>query len=603
MNPSASFLKTLSAAKWEKVGLNRRSGILVPLFAVFSKDSIGIGDLDDLKLLVDWTAACGGSLLQLLPMNEMGVLSCPYDAVSSFALEPAYLSLVKIDPPLRPELIQEIKNKFSLPAVGVNYDVKNAKLRALWDNFKPKQNAGSLEFQEFIRSNNYWLEDFTVYKVLKYYQKGRAWYEWEEKYKNRDAAALMGFKEEHSSEIIFQSWLQWQLFRQFSQAKRYAVSQGIFLKGDLPVLVSRDSADVWAHPDFFKLEFAAGAPPDMYCAKGQRWGMPPYHWERISQDGYRYLKEKLKFAENFYDILRIDHVVGLFRIWSIPYQEPLENQGLNGFFDPREESRWQEHGRAILARMLEGTKMLLCAEDLGVIPKVCTDTLRELGIPGNDVQRWTKDWKTRHDFLPAQEYRMLSVAVLSTHDTTNWPAWWENEAGTVDESLFKRRSIERGIDYNLVKNKLFDPRRSRHARLRWQDEIDSVEKLITILGKKRQEVLDFIDFYENSYHEKEKLWRYLNLSGPLRENCDAEILRAVLEAALGSCAIFCIQAALDILLLGGLLPGDPYQYRINTPGTTGPDNWSWAVPLSLEDLIRHRITRELKEMASVSERI
>ncbi len=603
MNPSSHLLKTPSANKWNKIGLNKRAGVLVPLFSVFSEETTGIGDLADLKLLVDWVSATGSSILQLLPSNEMGAHCCPYDAVSSFALEPAYLSLAKLEPRPCQSLIRQIQNNFPLPQPRLNYAIKDAKLKILWDIFQQDKSLESAAFQEFSCSNSYWLEDFAVFKVLKYYQQGRAWYEWEDRYKNRDVLALESFKKEHSAEVRFQSWLQWQLYRQFKEAREYVSSRNVLIKGDLPVLVSRDSADVWAHPHFFKLQFAAGAPPDMYCAKGQRWGMPPHNWEAIARDGYRYLKEKLKFAQEFYDILRIDHVVGLFRIWSIPYHEPMENQGLNGFFDPREESRWHEHGKNILSVMLENTGMLLCAEDLGVIPKACTETLKELGIPGNDVQRWAKDWKTRHDFLPPEDYRMLSVAVLSTHDTTNWPAWWENEAGTIDEGLFKRRCAERGIDYSLVKDKLFDPLRSRHARLRWQDSINSVEKVINILGKKRQELLDFIEIYENSYREKEKLWHYLNLSGPVRESCDAEILRAVLKFTLASNAIFCIQLISDILLLGGLLGGDPYHYRINTPGTSGPDNWSWVIPLSLEDLLRHRITRELKKLTVASGRI
>ncbi len=222
-------------------------------------------------------------------------------------------------------------------------------------------------------------------------------------------------------------------------------------------MVSRDSADVWVHPEFFKLEFAAGAPPDMYTALGQRWGMPTYNWDKIWADGYRYLKDKLKYAQEFYDILRIDHVVGIFRIWNIPYNEPQENQGLNGFFDPQDKNKWEGHGKKILSAMLGSTNILLCAEDLGVIPKVCPKTLKEFGIPGSDVQRWVKDWKAKHDFLAPKDYRVLSVAMLSTHDTTNWPAWWKNEAGTVDEALFIRKCTDhRQIDFSHIKDKLFD---------------------------------------------------------------------------------------------------------------------------------------------------
>ncbi len=396
--------------------------------------------------------------------------------------------------------------------------------------------------------------------------------------------------------------MQWLAFRQFKEVKGCAESKKVLLKGDLPILVSRDSADVWAQREFFKLDYAAGAPADMYCAKGQRWGMPTYHWERIAADGHRYLKEKLKYTQNFYDILRIDHVVGLFRIWSIPYNEPLENKGLNGSFDPKDEHRWGEQGRKILSVILENTNMLLCAEDLGLIPKVCRDTLGELGIPGNDVQRWMKDWNVRHDFLEPKDYRGLSVAMLSTHDTTNWPAWWENEAGTVDEELFVRKCNEKKIDYALVKDKLFDAGLSGHARLRWLNYINSIDELAAILGRKKEELKDFIDIYKNTYQEKEKLWQYLKLPGPMREKCDSQILKAAFKITLESRSIFCIELLTDWLMLAGAFKGGSYQYRINFPGSISEKNWSLLMPIALEELLRHKVNREIKEMVVSSGR-
>jgi 4-alpha-glucanotransferase len=332
--------------------------------------------------------------------------------------------------------------------------------------------------------------------------------------------------------------------------------------------------------------------------------MPTYNWERIAGDGYKYLRQKLKYAENFYDILRIDHVVGLFRIWSIPYQEPLENQGLVGFFDPADESKWAGHGKNLLSILLKSTKMLLCAEDLGVIPKVCTDTLKGLGVPGNDVQRWVKDWKIKHDFLEPKDYRVLSVAMLSTHDTTNWPAWWENEAGTVDEGLFVRKcSDHRQINFGRLKDKLFNPKRSGHGRLRWHEDIDSVEKLVSILGRKKEELADFIDLYQNTYQEKGKLWKHLGFSGRMREKSGAEIVRAALKISSESGAVFCINTIFDLLYLTDLLKGDPYQYRINTPGTISAKNWSLTIPVSLEKLLKHRVNQEIRNMISASGRV
>ncbi len=601
-----NLFTTPSGDRWKRIGTQRRAGLLVPLFSVYSKNSIGIGDLHDLKLLINLCDKVGSSILQLLPMNEAGGTNCPYDAVSSFALEPLYISFEDLPAAKKKDIktkIYTIKGRFPAGSIHVDYSLRAEKLCLLWDVYIETGDNDSKEFKKFIDKNDYWLNNFVLFKVLKNHYGGKPWYEWEDRYKNRDSRQLNIFQETHKEEIGFQKWLQWTAFNQFTRAKSYAKSRGVLIKGDLPILISRDSADVWAHPEFFKLNLAAGAPQDMYCAKGQRWGMPTYNWDGIAADGYRYLKEKLKFAENFYDILRIDHVVGIFRIWSISYNEPLGNEGLNGFFDPIDENKWKAHGRQILSVMIDSTNILLCAEDLGLIPKICPETLKEFGIPGNDVQRWTKDWKIRHDFLKPQDYRFLSVAMLSTHDTTNWAAWWENEAGTIDEELFIRKCRERDIDYEKVKNMLFNPSRSRRGRLRWLDAIDSNNILIDILGKAKEEVADFIDIYKNTYKEKEKLWKHLNIKGPMREKADSKIVSEVLKMTLRSKSIFCIELLIDYLYLTNIFKGDPYKYRINRPGTISQDNWSLTIPVPLEDLLKYKICKDIKRIVSSSGRI
>jgi len=590
--------------------VKKSSGVLVPLFSVYSKNSFGAGDLNDLRSVIDWATPTGNSIIQLLPMNDMGGLFCPYDALSANALEPLYISLSHLPLPKNKSIkrqIEALRKNLKTDKQYVDYGMKNEKLRILREIFLLDAAASPELFSRFRSENSYWLLDYALFKTLKAKWENRAWYDWPAEFRNRDKAALENFRKTNAQEIKFQEWVQWKLFEQFKAVKDYARQKKVFINGDLPILVSRDSSDVWSHPEFFKLEFAAGAPPDMYAARGQRWGMPTYNWGKIAADGYKYLKEKLKFAENFYDIIRIDHVVGLFRIWSIPYNEPIENQGLNGFFDPVNESEWQAHGQKILEVMLESTKMFLCAEDLGVIPKACTETLEKLKIPGNDVQRWVKDWKIKHDFLGPQDYRKFSVAMLSTHDTTNWPAWWENEAGTVDEDLFRRKCVEAGIDFDRVKLEFFDAVRSKHGRLRWKEGIDSVDKLIKgqspagTVPKDRLNVL--IGLYENTFGEKEKLWKYLGLAGVMREKCDKKIFRAVLKLNLQSNSLLCINTIIDLLYLDDGLSGDAYQYRFNTPGTISDKNWSLKIPLSLEDLMKHPVTKEIRKLVADSGRI
>jgi 4-alpha-glucanotransferase len=595
------FLKTGSRDSWRKIGTSRRAGLLVPLFSVYSKNSVGIGDFADLRMLVDLCEGSGSSMLQLLPMNEVGSTFCPYDAVSSFALEPSYICLETIAACRRKPLnqkIDKIRKMYPAGAGHVDYAIKDAKLAVLLEAFSEERGTSSGEaFSKFAESNRHWLDDFALFKVIKSCHAGKSWYEWPAQFRDREEGALRKFAREHEKEVLFQKWLQWTAYEQFRAARQYAASRSVLFKGDLPILISRDSSDVWSMRQFFKLDFAAGAPIDMYCAKGQRWGMPTYDWDAIADDRFRYLKGKLRYAGNFYDILRVDHVVGLFRIWSIPYNDPSENEGLNGVFDPADEAVWEDHGRAILSVMVKSTDMLLCAEDLGIIPAACPKTLEDFGIPGNDVQRWMKDWQKRHDFLSPDEYRQLSVSMLSTHDTTNWAAWWNDEAGTVDEALFARKCADRGVALDRIIDNLFDKSRSRHGRLRWQEMVSSKEILIGILGKREEEVRDFIDLYENSYMEKEKLWSKLGLKGRMREKCDREIVGAVFAQVLESRSIFSINLLNDCLYLEDMVKGDPYRYRINKPGTISRENWSLTLPMSLEELMGHKLIKRMKQLA------
>jgi len=282
--PAVTPAQALADKIWNQIGKQKRSGILVPLFSVFSNNSAGIGDIEDIKLLVDFCCATGNTILQFLPMNEVGPLFCPYDSISSFALEPMYMRLDIVDGAERATILPRInalKEAFASRKERVDYSIKGEKLKALRLAFDALGNAKNDEFLEYKQVNKYWLDDFALFCVLKKVHNGYPWWQWEQKYCQRDPAALNDIAVKHANEFNFYKWLQWQLYKQFIAVKSYAAQKGVLLKGDLPILVSRDSADVWAHPAYFKLDFAAGAPPDMYCAKGQRWGTPTYNWEKI----------------------------------------------------------------------------------------------------------------------------------------------------------------------------------------------------------------------------------------------------------------------------------------------------------------------------------
>ena len=413
------FLNSSCRKQWQRLGVDRRAGVCVPLFSLYSEQSIGVGEIPDLKLLIEWCQKSGMSLIQLLPLNDVGFRFTPYDAESSFALDPLHLSLRELRGVPTADFKKELKVLATLFPVGqgpVNYEVKKAKLELLLKLFQSWDGRDQKDFELFQQMQRFWLEDYSLFRILKEKNEQASWSDWPEEEKNRDEDFLATLREESVEAIEFQKWLQWQLYLQFQSVRQVAEEAQVFLMGDLPFLVSRDSADVWANQDYFKLDRLAGAPPDLYFSKGQRWGMPPYDWPAIERAGYDYLIQKLKYAENFYDLFRVDHAVGVFRVWTIAESEPEEHGGMRGHFDPEDESVWEEHGKKILQVMIENTRMLPCAEDLGVIPNCCPPTLEALAIPGMNIQRWTRDWGNTYDFLPPEAYRRNSVVVVSTND-------------------------------------------------------------------------------------------------------------------------------------------------------------------------------------------
>lgn len=598
------FLSGLAGPHWERLSTHRRAGVCVPLFSLRSAESVGIGEIPDLMGLVDWCVAAGLSIIQLLPLNDVGYDFAPYSAKSSFALDPMYLSLRRlagVDAGRYDGEIRELSRGFPV-GPRVNYGIKGAKSAVLWRMFEGRDKPEDPRFARFRKNNAYWLRDDAYYKVLKSRFHGASWEDWDEPFRLRDSAALHRLAETEREALRFHEWLQWQIAEQFAAVRRYAEAKGVRFMGDLPFLVARDSADVWAHPGYFKLNLSSGAPPDLYFAGGQRWGMPPYDWPAMAAHGYDYLAQKLRAAEHFYDLYRIDHVIGVFRVFTIPLDSPTERQGLDGAFDPRDDSSWENHGRRLLEVMLKSTRMVPCGEDLGVVPPCSYRVLADLSIPGLDVMRWSRDWGKTYAFHPVETYRPNSVAVASTHDMTTVAAWWKYEVGTVDDYSFRLKCRSCGLDPDALSPNLFEAA-APHGRLHWRLDVDSEEVLLWRLGLSADRAQEFLDLYRATRWERDAYWRFLGLEGPANPEPTPDFVRRVLEKAGESASIFSIQLLQDWLNAGGWMGADPWTDRINLPGSVGPENWSYLSPLSLEDLGRWNGTAVLRDINQRTGRI
>ena len=591
------LFNTVSGEKWERIGIKKRAGILIPLFSIHSEHSTGIGDFFDLKLMAQLCNKSGCSILQILPLNFTGSDNCPYNAISSFAIDPVYISLKNFEYngfQFSENIIKSFQKDF--PAgknYKCNYEIREKKISILNEIFKKYYDdiCSDSKFFSFVKNNKYWLDDFSIFRVLKKIHGGSAWYDWENCFANRDTGKLTEISNLYEKDILFEKWIQFVCFNQLCSVKKYIETMGVLLMGDMPVLASRDSADVWSKREFFNLEFSAGAPPDMYCVYGQRWGMPVQNWDNVETNGFKYIKEKLKYLDNFFHMIRIDHVVGLFRIWAIPANEPEENHGMNGFFMPSDTSLWKKQGHQILSIMVTNTNCLLCAEDLGIIPPECTETLQELGICGYEVQRWKKHYGTDYSFIPSEQYRQLAISGLSTHDTSFWLFWFKHEAGTIEKELFFQKCKTIDIDGQKFVNLLFES--VENERLKWKSSVDSEEKLIQIFDKPREKLLDIINIYRDTFDEKEKLKKSLGI-----EDYDNEsvCIKKAINFVLRSVSIFSINLFCDLACLDSDISREIYNLRINKPGTTGNLNWTFAFQQPLEDLIERKFIDEIKEM-------
>ncbi|MBV6477396.1 MAG: hypothetical protein HGGPFJEG_00135 [Ignavibacteria bacterium] len=593
-----------------KTGVSRRAGVVVPLFSIRSKRSTGTGEIPDLRYVIDWLNQTGMSILQLLPLNELSYDNSPYNAISTFALEPMYLCLSKLKDTSASQFRKEISDakKIYSPVNGkTNYGIRNAKMSLLKKIFNSCDLTENRSFEKYISENFHWLKYYCIYKILCSLNPGKSWHDWDLKYKYIIPAIAEKILHEYKHEVKFYSWIQWQLYEQMKSLKRYAKKKQVLLMGDIPFLVSRNSSDVWAYKNYFKLSLSSGAPPDMYFSKGQKWGMPPYNWENIVADNYGYIKRRLKYAENFYDLFRIDHFVGLFRVWTIKLDTSKESGGLIGKFDPEEMHDWEDHAKKIIDVMLESTSMMPCAEDLGTVPEVSGKVLREYGITGINVQRWEKKFSNKIEFIDPEKYRVNSVATVSTHDSSPLTIWFEDEAGTIDKYLFQSLCEKIGIKgekYKQVLSKLFENDSSEQNRFRWKKNLKGVFEVLNIVNPDKNSAGELINMFLNSFREKEIFLEYIGITNLKKSKADHEFVLKSLEKISASNSVFCINLITEYLFLDIdiLKKYSTKDYRINIPGIVSENNWTQTLPVMLEELGNMKINSLLKKINMQAQR-
>lgn len=325
------------------VGNWKGAGVAVPIFSLRSDESFGVGEFNDLKKLVDWSAKTGLKMIQVLPINETVAThswldSYPYKSISVMALHPMYLHLPAMgilnDPVAKAEFDQ-LKNQLNAMQVVDYVKMFGAKARYFklifdqnWEKVKKQK-----DYLHFFEENKNWLLPYASFCYLRDQFKTSDFTQWKEyaTFNPEKIARLCDPENDFHEHIAVHYFIQYHLDLQLREAIGYAHSKGIGIKGDIPIGISRNSIEAWSEPELFNLNGQAGAPPDDFAVMGQNWGFPTYNWEVMAQDGYAWWRKRLKMMEKYFDAYRIDHILGFFRIWEIPIHAL---HGLQGFFKP-----------------------------------------------------------------------------------------------------------------------------------------------------------------------------------------------------------------------------------------------------------------------------
>jgi 4-alpha-glucanotransferase len=313
------------------------TGTAIPLGAIKTKKSVGCGEFQDLIPFADLCKKSGIKIIQLLPVNDTGTESSPYSALSAFALHPLYVTLEKLtEDEAIVAKIKKLRKKYKDFQRFPYKDLRQDKLALLREIFASKKDeiAASGEISAWL-SENPWVKEYAVFMNLKDDNNEASYKQWPE-HKDVDAKKIQELwdcketKEKH----LFFVWLQYNLDKQFAEAAAYVRSLGIMLKGDIPIMMNEDSTDAWANKDFFNDSLRAGSPVDNENPTGQNWGFPTYNWKNLEKADYSWWKNRLICASKYYDMYRIDHVLGFFRIWAIPHGECTAVLGHTEPFEP-----------------------------------------------------------------------------------------------------------------------------------------------------------------------------------------------------------------------------------------------------------------------------
>ena len=397
----------------------RGSGILMHITSLPSPYGVGTMGKEAYRF-VDFLRRAGQQYWQLLPVTPTGYGDSPYQSCSAYAGNPYLidLDLLVAEGLLKKSEIKKI-NWSDTPSrvnFGSLYDHRLDVLRLAYGRFSKTE-----ALEAFCHANDGWIWDYAMFMALKQQHGGKPWYQWEEKLKFRDDAALTDAWHTLREEIDFHCFVQYLFHTQWEALRAYAHENGVKIIGDVPIYVPLDSADVWSNPHLFCLDeklaptAVAGCPPDGFNADGQLWGNPLYRWEAHKAEGYRWWVRRMDAAGRRYDMVRLDHFRGFESYWAVPYGDTTARDG-----------KWMPGpGMDFIGTLQTQLPHVgIIAEDLGFLTPEVRALLDASGYPGMKVLTFAFDSREPSDYLP-HTYTPHSVCYTGTHDNMTTRQWFE----------------------------------------------------------------------------------------------------------------------------------------------------------------------------------
>jgi 4-alpha-glucanotransferase len=404
--------------------LQRSAGILLHLSSLPNR--FPIGDLGPAAtVFVDFMRKSGLRWWQMLPVGPTGEDNSPYQPASAFGGNPLLLSLERL-------VEQGFLDKKDIVKSAINNEDKvnyrNARhfkiklLKKAFKNFENKNQALlTSELDAFARAEAAWLDDLALFSAIQENEGTADWTRWEPELRTRKAHAMLHAKKYFAKDIRYYQFVQWQFALQWKAFWAYCNAKGVGLIGDLPLFVAHQSADVWANPEIFKLDakgrskVVAGVPPDYFSRTGQIWHMPVYRWDVLKKQHYAWWIQRLQINLQRFDILRLDHFIGLIRHYEIPAQAKTAIKG-------------KYHSTAGVPFFKAVYKALgalpFIAEDLGVVTRKVENLRKRFKLPGTKVLQFELEATLQAEKPPPHNFPIKSVIYTGTHDNDTSKGWY-----------------------------------------------------------------------------------------------------------------------------------------------------------------------------------